>query len=722
LVRIRIGEDERELDWDDWEQRVRDGRVPPDALVAIEAITEGDFVEARTLESYQSLRNEAALRWQSRFTAGPAPLLTAALVGINVRIWWLARLPGPRHWLDLNFTDWAAPLFEDGESWRAVTMGLLHIGLPHLAMNMLWLAYTGWNLERALGRINVLVIYTSAVIGGSLLSAWLSPESRSLGASGGVFGLVAAAVVFGFVRTDILPSRGRRVFGLALFPYLVVMFLSGLVNEGIDNWSHFGGLLTGALLALVLDPVPLQRRPGWDRIWWAGLSALGGATLLGIALLGPRLEPLESHQAARERLMSRVLLQRPDEDAGRYDDLAWDAPAGWRLGVTASGETGFVSPSPRGDRAWAVQEDIHDAPVDPASLALAWTEQVLEVFPDARVGRPTPATLSERPALTVRVVLDQPDDILQWWGTTRGMESVTAVWQIDGHRERRLAPLARRLVAHVAWGEPEDLVQAKAEVQRNPRTRVGRADLAKALARMGKPDQAVDLYRTLMEEEPHNPDWVAGLLQVASWYPHAVPDVDGVRDDALAGDPTPASVVTVVRSFDDADEPEAAAGLLELAWDRWPGDRLIRKARRRHGMPVDLDGATSLPRSLAVDPDTGRPRTQAQIDALVARPLDAATARRVGAERAQRRARWAQEALEALARDPKSAVDPLLRLQLGAPPEDLDAAVAGLVEDLRTLDRRGHLPWMPDGLADSIRAADLLGPLGGRDQPSDSGL
>src|SRR5690606_33637586 len=101
----------------------------------------------------------------------------------------------------------------------------------------LWLAYTGWNLERALGRVNLRMIYLASVLGGRALSILFSPETRSLGASGGVFGLVAAAVVFGFVRPELLPQRGRRVFGLALLPYLVVMFLSGLSSVGIDNWA-----------------------------------------------------------------------------------------------------------------------------------------------------------------------------------------------------------------------------------------------------------------------------------------------------------------------------------------------------------------------------------------------------------------------------------------------------------------------------------------------------
>ncbi len=250
------------LTWDEWEERVRSGRISPDARVRIDAITHGEFQRAADLESFVSLRDEGAMRWRETFARSAPPVATALLVGIQVRIWLFAQVPGVAPWLETRFTKWTAPTLEDGEVWRMLTMGLLHTSAGHIMMNMLWLAYTSYNLERALGWRNTLWLYVASVAGGSLLSMWGSPHTPSLGASGGVFGLIAACIVFGFSRPNLLPERGRRYFGFALVPYAVLMFGSGLFNDGTDNWSHFGGLVVGTVIAMLADPPPLQRSPG----------------------------------------------------------------------------------------------------------------------------------------------------------------------------------------------------------------------------------------------------------------------------------------------------------------------------------------------------------------------------------------------------------------------------------------------------------------------------
>lgn len=699
MVRVRIGDDERELDWDEWERRVRDGRVPPDALVRLEAVTGDAFVPARTLESYQSLRNEGALAWQSGFEAAPPPLATALLVGVNLRIWWIARLPYPAAWMDLQMSNWTAPVLEDGESWRTLTMGILHLDAAHVAMNMLWLAYAGWNLERALGWKNLLLLYGASVLGGSLLSMFLSTEARSLGASGGVFGLVAAAVVFGFLRPELLPARGRRVFGLALLPYLVVMFTSGLSNEGIDNWAHFGGLVTGGALALVLDPELLQRRASWNRAWRFGVIGTSSALLLGLGLFGPRLAPTAPHEVVEAAQSTRP--PGAPEVVRPKEALAWRAPSGWRLGVTATGEAGLASPSPRGDRAWAVREYRWDTPRSTESRAAEWTERVRAAFTGVVVGEPEPATLAGRPGLTVSATL--PNDVeVRWWGVTRGRYGVEAVWQVESAREVRLRPLRERLVGSVRWDDPRPLAEARAVIERNPQSLRGRADLAVALADVGEPAEAMALYAEVIAADPENPDWVVGRLDVLAAYPDAPPDPDAVIASALATHPTPDVVVAVVDALDAAGRASTAEGLLEVAWVEFPGERTLRRTRRARAMPTAIDGATGLPSHLVRDPTTGRPLAPGAVEALRATSLDLPTAVAWGAARAARRADLAEEVRAALVDDPTAAVEPLLLLQHVVPPDDLAAARAGLLEDLRTLARGGKVAWIPSDLAPDL--------------------
>ena len=173
-----------------------------------------------------------------------------------------------------------------------LTMGLVHIETFHLALNMMWLGYTGWNLERALGRANLLTIFLASVLGGSLFSLLGAPISMSVGASGGVFGLVAASVVFGFLRPDLLPLRAQSLYGAALLPYLILMLMSGLSSEGTDNWSHIGGLLTGGTLAFLLDPASIQRKKGWNRTIQGICASSGLIVMVLLGLAGAQLYPL----------------------------------------------------------------------------------------------------------------------------------------------------------------------------------------------------------------------------------------------------------------------------------------------------------------------------------------------------------------------------------------------------------------------------------------------
>ena len=103
----------------------------------------------------------------------------------------------------------------------------------------------------------------------------MSPGRPSLGSSGGDFGLLAAAVGFGWKQGDMIPEQARKYFGWAVLPYLVLSLGMGLRSSAVDNWGHFGGLLGGAVLATLLEPSHFQRHRGNNaRVRQAALFAL----------------------------------------------------------------------------------------------------------------------------------------------------------------------------------------------------------------------------------------------------------------------------------------------------------------------------------------------------------------------------------------------------------------------------------------------------------------
>ena len=96
-----------------------------------------------------------------------------------------------------------------------MTSGFLHFGIIHLAFNMLLLFQLGNLLEPAIGRVRFALLYFAALLAGSAGALILSPNALSGGASGAVFGLMAAAFVG-------LRNRGVNPFSTGIGSVLVI--------------------------------------------------------------------------------------------------------------------------------------------------------------------------------------------------------------------------------------------------------------------------------------------------------------------------------------------------------------------------------------------------------------------------------------------------------------------------------------------------------------------
>jgi len=133
-----------------------------------------------------------------------------------------------------------------GQYWRIVTGGFLHENLLHIAFNMYVLYILGRMLEPALGHLKFAVIYGVSLLTGSLGALLVSPHSVTVGASGAVFGVMGAAAVE--MRARKIPIMQSGVGGLILINLVISFTLSGI------SWGgHVGGLIGGALAALVLQ-------------------------------------------------------------------------------------------------------------------------------------------------------------------------------------------------------------------------------------------------------------------------------------------------------------------------------------------------------------------------------------------------------------------------------------------------------------------------------------
>jgi membrane associated rhomboid family serine protease len=167
------------------------------------------------------------------------PVLTYILIGINV-LMFLGSRSNTTTYFDLVLS--AGPV-ADGEVWRPITGAFLHargsFGFIHIGFNMYLLYILGQMLEPSLGKWRFGGIYFASLLTGAFGAILLSsPGSYTVGASGAVFGLMGAGLVF-------LRARGIDPMQSGLGPLIVINLAFSFLVSGISIGGHLGGLLGG---------------------------------------------------------------------------------------------------------------------------------------------------------------------------------------------------------------------------------------------------------------------------------------------------------------------------------------------------------------------------------------------------------------------------------------------------------------------------------------------
>ena len=144
-------------------------------------------------------------------------------------------------------------LIDKGQVWRLITCAFLHGGLIHIFFNMYALKILGPEIEYVYGKVKYLVIYLLSAIVASIFSYIFGPQSVSVGASGAIFGLFGAMLIFGIKHR----KQMGKAYMMNILQVIFVNVIIGISSSNIDNAAHFGGLIVGALIALLLG----ERRP-----------------------------------------------------------------------------------------------------------------------------------------------------------------------------------------------------------------------------------------------------------------------------------------------------------------------------------------------------------------------------------------------------------------------------------------------------------------------------
>ncbi len=181
------------------------------------------------------------------------PPVTRALLFTNVGVFLLQQLLGPL------LVQWFA-LWPPGtifEPWQVVTYAFLHNDFLHILFNMFALFMFGTPLERYWGSQRYTAFYFICVLAAALtqltVSAFEQSASPTLGASGGIFGLLLAFAWY-FPRQRIMllfPPIPLPAWLFVTIYALIEVYLGATGNQAnVAHFAHLGGMVGAAAVIL----------------------------------------------------------------------------------------------------------------------------------------------------------------------------------------------------------------------------------------------------------------------------------------------------------------------------------------------------------------------------------------------------------------------------------------------------------------------------------------
>jgi rhomboid protease GluP len=179
--------------------------------------------------------------------------------------------PGGRALYQLGMTGGVA--WSEGWWWTVFTAMYLHGSLLHIVFNVMWIRNLGPGVTQVYGPGRAFLLFNIAGVGSFLASNVMSGVP-TIGASGSIFGLLAALIVYG-------RRRGSSMMTQQLWQWAIILGVFGFIMPGINNWAHGGGFAAGWIAAQLM-PLDDDRQDSS----WVLLASLGFIviTVAGVGL------------------------------------------------------------------------------------------------------------------------------------------------------------------------------------------------------------------------------------------------------------------------------------------------------------------------------------------------------------------------------------------------------------------------------------------------------
>jgi len=131
----------------------------------------------------------------------------------------------------------------NGGYWQLFTSMFVHVNLLHLFGNMIFLLIFGIRAEDLFNTEEFFAIYIASGLLGNLLTLLAAPFIVSAGASGAIFGIFGACVIY------LRKTFGESIMGALIFSFFLLMLS---MSAGVNIIAHFGGLVAGLIIGYAL--------------------------------------------------------------------------------------------------------------------------------------------------------------------------------------------------------------------------------------------------------------------------------------------------------------------------------------------------------------------------------------------------------------------------------------------------------------------------------------
>ena len=245
-----------------------------------EAWKAGRLARALNADSLESEEQEARFEYWLDRQRVPVTIALVALMALAglVQIW--IGVPG-----SVEAAGLVKPRYAAGEWWRLLTAPFLHGNPLHWVLNAAALWYLGRRTESLARWPHLAMVFLVAMVAGGTATARYLPETPSIGASGGVLGVLGMLMAFELLHQKLVPRSARRRLAAGVLATFAIGFVG---YKFIDNAAHAGGLLAGLVYGVVVFPKSGSvRRPRAMRIdVVAGGLALGVLTASALLATG----------------------------------------------------------------------------------------------------------------------------------------------------------------------------------------------------------------------------------------------------------------------------------------------------------------------------------------------------------------------------------------------------------------------------------------------------